>query len=191
MKKKEDLRVIKSKQAIKEAFINLVEIKGYRRVSVCEIASKAMINRNTFYLHYEDKDDLVKQILNDTFQKFSNKLLQYDPASINRINETQLRLSIRYLLLLLEPDIELYRIIILDDDLNGFFNTISNSIKEILIEKLKVENPRTDNAFEYAFSGMLGVIKQWIVYSSTNIHTIAKLLAKMTYNNLKYYNYHE
>ena len=45
--KKEDLRIIKTKQAIKDSFIELVEVKGYNRVSVTDIVKKANINRNT------------------------------------------------------------------------------------------------------------------------------------------------
>ena len=63
--KKEDLRVIKTKQAIKESFIELVEVRGYNRVSVTDIIKKANINRNTFYLHYENKDDLVRKIIEE------------------------------------------------------------------------------------------------------------------------------
>ena len=60
--KKEDLRSIKTKKSIKESFIELVEIKGYNKVSVSDIVNKAQINRNTFYLHYQDKEDLAKKI---------------------------------------------------------------------------------------------------------------------------------
>ena len=36
---------------ILEAFINLVEEKGYEHVTVSDIANQAMINRATFYAH--------------------------------------------------------------------------------------------------------------------------------------------
>ena len=39
--KKEDLRSIKTKKSIKESFIELVEIKGYNKVSVSDIVNKA------------------------------------------------------------------------------------------------------------------------------------------------------
>ena len=123
--KKEDLRVLRSKQAIKEAFIELVEVKGYDKVSVCDIAKKANINRNTFYLHYEDKDDLVRKILNESVGHFKHKLDKYKLSSYDEVSEVQLRWGIRNLLFLIEPDIELYRIFILDKDLFGFFETFS------------------------------------------------------------------
>ena len=64
---KTDLRVLKSRNAIENAFINLVEIKGFQNVTITEIADKAMVNRNTIYLNYgskEDKNVLRTEILN-------------------------------------------------------------------------------------------------------------------------------
>ena len=183
--RKEDLRVKKSKQAIKEAFIELVEIKGFDKVSVCDIATKANINRNTFYLHYEDKEDLIRKILSESVGKVYNKLVGYNISSFDKIDETQIHWGIRNLLRLIEPEMELYRIIILDKTVNGYFATVSNSIKEALIKMLDVRNPRSNLVFQYAFSGMMGVIQQWIVYSPVDLTITAKLLAKMAYSSLE------
>lgn len=55
MEKKTDLRVIKTREAIKEAFIALVEQKGFEAMTVKDITERARMNRGTFYAHYEDK----------------------------------------------------------------------------------------------------------------------------------------
>lgn len=182
--RKEDLRVIKSKQAIKEAFIELVEIKGFDKISVCDIANRANINRNTFYLHYEDKEDLVRKILHESVGKVYDKLVGYSISNFDVIDETQLHWGIRNLLRLIEPEMELYRIIIMDKTVNGYFSTVSNLIKEALIKMLGVRNPRSDIVFQYAFSGMMGVIQQWIVYSPADTLVTAKVLSKMAYSSL-------
>ena len=62
-----DLRVIKTKNLIKGAFIELVEEKGFDNVTIKDICNKALINRNTFYLHYYDKVDLLKKIADEVF----------------------------------------------------------------------------------------------------------------------------
>ena len=49
---------------------------------------------------------------------------------------------------------------------------------------LKVNNPRSNIVFEYAFSGMFGVIQQWIMYSKVPAQEMGDLLAQMTYANL-------
>ena len=164
--KKEDLRITKSKLAIKQAFIELVETKGYDKVSVCDIAKKANINRNTFYLHYEDKDDLVKQTLYEAARKMENALGANELASFDEVNETQLKWGIRNLLRLIEPEMELYRIFLMDKYLGASFDFVNKIIKNSLIKMLRVNNPRSNMVFEYAYSGMIGVIQQWIVYST-------------------------
>ena len=70
----EDLRVIKTKSSIKGAFIELVEEKGFDNVTVKDICSKALINRNTFYLHYYDKVDLLNKIASEVFSEQENTI---------------------------------------------------------------------------------------------------------------------
>ena len=53
MNTNEDLRVKKTKKLIKDSFLELLEEKGYSKVSVTDITNRAMINRNTFYLRYD------------------------------------------------------------------------------------------------------------------------------------------
>lgn len=63
-----DLRVIKTRSVIEQALINLLDQKEFEHISVQNIVDEAMINRKTFYSHYEDKyqlaDLLIERILN-------------------------------------------------------------------------------------------------------------------------------
>lgn len=76
--KKVDLRVQRTNKHIMEAFIRLVEHKGYDQVTVQDIADEAMINRATFYAHYKDKQDLYEKFL--IWQ--STPLLRFCPLKI-------------------------------------------------------------------------------------------------------------
>ena len=73
MDKKEDLRVIKTKQLIKDCFLELIEEKGYSKVTITDITKKAMINRNTFYLHYVDKEDLIDTLIFEAYKEKESK----------------------------------------------------------------------------------------------------------------------
>lgn len=68
---KGDLRVRRTRKLLREALVSLVEEKGYDSVSVAEIAERAMVNRATFYLHYEEKYDLLLDVLGETFGAIS------------------------------------------------------------------------------------------------------------------------
>lgn len=70
--KKTDLRKIRTKKMIIDAFLELVEEKGMETVTIQEIADKAMINRATFYAHFTDKQDLYDSILEFASNAFTS-----------------------------------------------------------------------------------------------------------------------
>ncbi|MGX6978302.1 TetR/AcrR family transcriptional regulator [Vagococcus elongatus] len=74
MKKKTDLRVIRTKKMIIEAFVALSKTKEYEEITIQEIADAAMINRATFYAHFKDKQDLYDQILEVSIKAFAEIL---------------------------------------------------------------------------------------------------------------------
>ncbi|MFC5530078.1 TetR/AcrR family transcriptional regulator [Cohnella yongneupensis] len=63
MEKKEDRRVVRSKEALKQALLNLMARKEYEAISITEIVELANYNRGTFYSHYGNKDDLLDDII--------------------------------------------------------------------------------------------------------------------------------
>lgn len=60
-----DLRVLRSKKMIKGAFLELIEEKGYKSATIKDIAERAMVNRKTFYNHYDSIDALFQEILHE------------------------------------------------------------------------------------------------------------------------------
>ena len=65
---KEDLRIRKTRAAIKDALYELTREKTYQEISVMDIAQRAMINRSTFYLHYKDKDALLDALAQEVLE---------------------------------------------------------------------------------------------------------------------------
>lgn len=76
MKSKTDLRVIKTKRAIYDAFIQLMNQKGLASMTVQDILDEALINRKTFYTYYHDKYDLAEQIANNFLNRLDELLSQ-------------------------------------------------------------------------------------------------------------------
>lgn len=50
---------------IRRAFMDLVDEKGFTEVTVSDIATRAMINRTTFYRYFRDKHHLAEQIFTE------------------------------------------------------------------------------------------------------------------------------
>lgn len=59
-----DLRIQRTKAAIKEAFLELREKKPIEKITVTELTRLANINKATFYLHYSDIYSLSDEIEN-------------------------------------------------------------------------------------------------------------------------------
>ena len=60
--KKKDLRFIKNEKLIIDSFLSLADEYPFSEIHTKDICSEAMISRNTFYAHYEDKYQLMEQI---------------------------------------------------------------------------------------------------------------------------------
>lgn len=58
----QDLRVIKTKARIEDAMLELLKTRPLEKITVTELARVALINKGTFYLHYQDILDLYRQL---------------------------------------------------------------------------------------------------------------------------------
>lgn len=63
--KKVDRRIKKSKDALKEALLTIMYEKDFRDISITEIVQTADLNRGTFYKHYQYKEDVLEEIINE------------------------------------------------------------------------------------------------------------------------------
>lgn len=68
-------RTTSTRKRIKEAFIELITIKGLESLTVSDITRRAKINRGTFYLHFVDKYDLLEQLEDETVSQLQDILL--------------------------------------------------------------------------------------------------------------------
>lgn len=64
MPKTEDTRAAHTKQALRDAMLSLLQSHDFEIITSNEICRAAGISRSTFYIHYEDKYDLMVDCLN-------------------------------------------------------------------------------------------------------------------------------
>lgn len=68
----EDLRTIKTKKNLSDALILLMKQTNFENIKVADICKYALVNRSTFYNHYQDKYELLDDILTDLKNKIFN-----------------------------------------------------------------------------------------------------------------------
>ena len=67
-----DLRVVKTKKNIREAFLELRSKNTLEKIKVTELCKLALINKTTFYNHYQDIYALSEEIENETISSIMN-----------------------------------------------------------------------------------------------------------------------
>lgn len=188
--KKLDLRVQRTNKYIIEAFIRLVEEKGFEQVTVQNIADEAMINRATFYAHYKDKQDLYEKIFDLAVESFTAILDFEDFVQGNRIKirkieaaMTELFLHIQnnrsfYLTIMDASAIEIIRKklgLILTERYQEIFSTLR-------ITEGDIEVP-LDFIIDYMTSIFVGTLHWWLTAETTMTPDhLAKLVIKLVAN---------
>ncbi len=92
---KNDLRVKKTKNALYNTLMELMKTKSFEEIKVSDICSEALINRSTFYAHYNDKYELLK----DAIDNLKNSLIEELNKNVQTSNTKEYYLEMISILL--------------------------------------------------------------------------------------------
>lgn len=84
MKDKTDLRVIKTNKILFEALTTLMKEKTFEKIKISDICEVALINRSTFYAHYEDKYELLLALIEDLKDNLLVELNKNEAESLSK-----------------------------------------------------------------------------------------------------------
>ncbi|WP_342480854.1 TetR-like C-terminal domain-containing protein [Paenibacillus sp. FSL L8-0340] len=156
--KRVDPRAIRSKKMLKTAVFSLLEENSdISQLTVQKIASRAELNRATFYLHYEDINDLLRQIVHEIFDDLSMKvepLLQVKSSN----EQEQLVTFLNYFY-------EYRKIFAVFVEHKGFKNHLSNLLKNTIETRRnarRIEPTKEVVSVDIVVSSLLGIIMWWI-----------------------------
>lgn len=85
MKKKTDLRVVKTYNALIHAFYQLLSKKKFEEITVNELCNQASIRRATFYKHFSDKYEFFTFVVRNVFEQYI-KDYKCDPYQVKPIS---------------------------------------------------------------------------------------------------------
>ncbi len=145
---KNDLRFKKTEMAIKEAYMTLKE-NSTKPVKVTELCEKAMINKTTFYAHYETIEALKKQIC----QECTSKLI----GSCSHINEflTNTKAFVNDIYVLFNEN-EKIILRLYENDINALVNDVEKELLKIISVSNVSED--TEVAIRFCVGGALRLL---------------------------------
>lgn len=184
--KKTDRRVKYTKMVIKNSFVKLLNQKPITKISVKEICDDADINRATFYAHYMDQYDLLRQIENEVINDINQYLKDYDFKDINLVPVEMIERIIEYI----EENADLFDLLL---NSNGDMKFQQEIIKIIgdqhFIPIIGTDSFNKKNAeyiFHFLASGAVGVIQKWLKDDIKKpAKEIADLILKIAVNGRK------
>lgn len=176
-----DLRIKRTQKAIKSAFFELLDEKSFEHISVKDITDRALISRNTFYLHYADKYELLNKVCDELIIKLFFRISK----QLRRVQREEFTVEsiagiLRLGLMVVEENHEAYRILLCSsgiDMLSQKLNAMSRRFMDFIKDDIE---GISEISIEYIVSGITGVIKYYVnngvdnldeeCYNFTKIH---------------------
>jgi AcrR family transcriptional regulator len=84
-----NIRMTQTRKSLIEAFIELANEKDFEKITVLDLTERAMVNRATFYAHFQDKYELIDAIISDSatsmIEKRTEKIVQFNRDSLQQL----------------------------------------------------------------------------------------------------------
>ena len=134
LKEKTDLRVVKTKKILFNSLLNLMKIKNFEKIKISDICEESLVNRSTFYAHYDDKYEL----LIDLFEERKLSLLKVFEDNENKAFSKEYLMELLSILIdHIEENKEIYSAILANNRNGILIDFLIDAIEKDVSEKLK------------------------------------------------------
>lgn len=168
-----DRRIAKSREALRCAFISLLQEQGFDAVTVNDLCATAGINRTTFYNHFKDKDQLLSYFEQDVLKRleaFQPRIASLGVAELFACSLTKRPpRALIDLFALLGSEGDLLHALLGDGGDPAFARALNevvcvNIVRSVLHKKYR-EHPSVFVEYYISFyaTAYLGVITRWIL----------------------------
>ena len=166
--KKRDLRIIKTRKALYNAFEELMKSKPFEQIKVSDICYEALINRSTFYDHYADKYDLLEEYINSLKDSLTEEITKENNIEKNT-KEYYIEI-IKLLLLHIQKKRDTY-IAIMINNRNSITNDIlydilNRAIINQINDKKISKNIPNEIIIRFYIGGVTNICFEWLMYGN-------------------------
>jgi len=184
--KKENRKSRYTKMVIRESLMELMKEKSILSVSVKDICDLADISRSTFYDHYKDQNDLLKQIEDETLAYFEDMLNKYKDKQTKKETGQMVEEILTYI----ANNGNTIHVLLSENGDIGFQKKLlyhfvmHNQITKYFSEKQNDEAKIYNSAF--LIHGAIGLIQHWLKDNlSLPVAQLAKMLMNWTEHQVK------
>lgn len=128
-----DLRVVKTKKNLYQSLLLIMKDKPFEEIKVSDICEKALVNRSTFYNHFEDKYELLYSLIQDLKESLTNDLNQNE--NLDNTKNYYMKM-IELFLDHVDENIKIYSAIIRNNKNSIVIDMISDTIETDIKSKL-------------------------------------------------------
>jgi len=150
------------------AFYELIKEKGYEAITIQDIADRAMINRNTFYLHHQNKPDLLDTCTDELLSELKNVIVLC-PFNMSPFQISTLETVMQTVLEHISQNTTFYYAMLIEENrIYRFRAKMENIIKDKLNEGWDLAQGSSlfavskELLLEYLVSSFMGIVVWWI-----------------------------
>jgi len=169
-----DRRVQRSRSLLKEALTSLIEQRDLADITIRDITDRANLGRATFYLHYDSKEDLLAEVLDDLFAELRATMTGTGAEVMGALADDTVRPEVRRplgsrTLELLDSRRELYRSLANSSAALEFWDRIQDLYEDGFLKLLKRTgkvpapgSPSFEYRALYAAGGARAIVRRWL-----------------------------
>ena len=170
-----------------EALITLLAKKDFEYITIKEICDTAGVNRSTFYLHYENTSDLLKEttqyILDTHFAYYSSETKGSAERFLNCELENLLFVTREYLapyLTSIKDNQRIFKVAIKQFNSLNMDKVYVNMFEHVfnpILERFHVPERERAYVMKFYLTGVFAVVMEWLNNScSDDMDTIIKII---------------
>ncbi|WP_026528406.1 MULTISPECIES: TetR/AcrR family transcriptional regulator [unclassified Butyrivibrio] len=168
---KNESKYFKSAEKMHTALLTLLDSKDFELISVKEICETAGVNRSTFYLHYDNVNDLLQETVEAVYKDFFRRFGAVGPGAldVDEKNEDELFLvTPKYLMPYLdfvEENRKLFYLMYEKNEMMGAEKTYETWFKTIfgpILTRFGVPQKEQPLIMVFYLKGIIGVVTEWV-----------------------------
>lgn len=155
-----------------EALIQLLEKKDIEYITIKEICNKAGVNRSTFYLHYENINDLVEETMDYINKKFMDYFNEDTKKFIEKIKNSELEelklIEKKYLtpyLTFIKENKKIFKASFnnpIGMKATNKYNHLKYYILNPILDRFNIDENEKSYLLAFYINGIMAIIKEWI-----------------------------